>query len=1022
MIPQLLTLEGVYSYREKQLIDFTSLTGGGIFGIFGSVGSGKSAILEAMTYALYGQIERLNQTDQRGYNMMNLQSNKMFIDFEFTHNRERYRFTVSAKRRKTNFETVTAPERQGYILTDGGWKPLSEQKIRGGVTAEPILGLSYEHFRRTVIIPQGQFQEFIQLKPARRTEMMESLFNLERFNLYGKTAALLGAVKSEKSFQAGRMEELEKFQQEDLNALLSELERFAKDLTTVSTEIEKGNTRLRTLNELQKMQEELQALQKQQESITSKLPKMEERLKRLNHYRNIYTNFHSLLNQKNSLAEERKRKEASYGQTEIQLKALNTEIGKVEETWDELKKNWENKESYLAQLRSLNAFLQIRELISETDILTEKQGHLKTYLQKYEKDEKQLTSERDQLLEKIQEKEKGLPDWDELEKTEDWFHLNDKLMSESENLTNQIEELKNEQSARLLQFSDLIDPEKTNPAHKEIVEQAQILIQKKQVQLESDQQSLQEDKIRLLTEKKLFSLSGDLQQGSPCPLCGSPKHPSPLSEGDFAPRDKKMKEMETLHNEREKILQSNIKSLNSYMADFESLESQRKRLAQILTNKIFEINLKKSEFSSSSYKADERDKFFQYLKEARNRQKEIQENYEKLHELNRTLKKLKDDSKSSHKSYDEINLTMEKNKSARKTWEKDLSKEQLLSPPSDPEGEKIQLQNFLNSLEKEYPRQQKLRDDRIKRQQTLEMDLAAGLALLKEQDRRESDLEKSLLEAFSSTRQDSLEKVIKLLSQDLNIEKEEGEIESFNRERALLQDRLKNLNTKIADREYSPEKHKSLKDELSELESHKSGLLSRQGALQKQKEDLEKGLREKGILKKTFAETLIREENLKELTSLFKGKKFTEYIAAIYLQELCIRANERFFPLSGRTLELTFEDNAILVRDFLNEGKTRLVKTLSGGQTFQAALSLALALADQIGMGDDHFFFLDEGFGTLDRETLETVMMTLREISRDGRIIGLISHVDDLRQDLDVWLQVNRTAENGSRISSSWME
>ncbi|OQY31114.1 MAG: hypothetical protein B6241_14805 [Spirochaetaceae bacterium 4572_59] len=974
MIPQLLTLEGVYSYREKQLIDFTSLTGGGIFGIFGSVGSGKSAILEAMTYALYGQIERLNQTDQRGYNMMNLQSNKMFIDFEFTHNRERYRFTVSAKRRKTNFETVTAPERQGYILTDGGWKPLSEQKIRGGVTAEPILGLSYEHFRRTVIIPQGQFQEFIQLKPARRTEMMESLFNLERFNLYGKTAALLGAVKSEKSFQAGRMEELEKFQQEDLNALLSELERFAKDLTTVSTEIEKGNTRLRTLNELQKMQEELQALQKQQESITSKLPKMEERLKRLNHYRNIYTNFHSLLNQKNSLAEERKRKEASYGQTEIQLKALNTEIGKVEETWDELKKNWENKESYLAQLRSLNAFLQIRELISETDILTEKQGHLKTYLQKYEKDEKQLTSERDQLLEKIQEKEKGLPDWDELEKTEDWFHLNDKLMSESENLTNQIEELKNEQSARLLQFSDLIDPEKTNPAHKEIVEQAQILIQKKQVQLESDQQSLQEDKIR------------------------------------------------TLHNEREKILQSNIKSLNSYMADFESLESQRKRLAQILTNKIFEINLKKSEFSSSSYKADERDKFFQDLKEARNRQKEIQENYEKLHELNRTLKKLKDDSKSSHKSYDEINLTMEKNKSARKTWEKDLSKEQLLSPPSDPEGEKIQLQNFLNSLEKEYPRQQKLRDDRIKRQQTLEMDLAAGLALLKEQDRRESDLEKSLLEAFSSTRQDSLEKVIKLLSQDLNIEKEEGEIESFNRERALLQDRLKNLNTKIADREYSPEKHKSLKDELSELESHKSGLLSRQGALQKQKEDLEKGLREKGILKKTFAETLIREENLKELTSLFKGKKFTEYIAAIYLQELCIRANERFFPLSGRTLELTFEDNAILVRDFLNEGKTRLVKTLSGGQTFQAALSLALALADQIGMGDDHFFFLDEGFGTLDRETLETVMMTLREISRDGRIIGLISHVDDLRQDLDVWLQVNRTAENGSRISSSWME
>ena len=81
MIPRKLSLEGVYSYREKQSIDFQSLTGGGIFGIFGPVGSGKSAILEAMTYALYGQIERLGQTEQRGYNMMNLQSDRMLYRF-----------------------------------------------------------------------------------------------------------------------------------------------------------------------------------------------------------------------------------------------------------------------------------------------------------------------------------------------------------------------------------------------------------------------------------------------------------------------------------------------------------------------------------------------------------------------------------------------------------------------------------------------------------------------------------------------------------------------------------------------------------------------------------------------------------------------------------------------------------------------------------------------------------------------------------------------------------------------------
>ena len=116
------------------------------------------------------------------------------------------------------------------------------------------------------------------------------------------------------------------------------------------------------------------------------------------------------------------------------------------------------------------------------------------------------------------------------------------------------------------------------------------------------------------------------------------------------------------------------------------------------------------------------------------------------------------------------------------------------------------------------------------------------------------------------------------------------------------------------------------------------------------------------------------------------------------------------------------KENVILVRDYLNEGKTRLVKTLSGGQTFQAALSLALALAEQTGKGKDHFFFLDEGFGTLDRDTLETVMETLRQISREGRIIGLISHVEEMRQDLDVWLGISRQPETGSRIHCSWKE
>ena len=120
MIPLKLTLKGIYSYREKQVIDFTRLTEANLFGIFGSVGSGKSTILEAISFALYGETERLNKRDDRNYNMMNLKSEELLIDFIFkAGNGEDYRFVVTGKRSKKHFETVGTFERKAYKKNSG---------------------------------------------------------------------------------------------------------------------------------------------------------------------------------------------------------------------------------------------------------------------------------------------------------------------------------------------------------------------------------------------------------------------------------------------------------------------------------------------------------------------------------------------------------------------------------------------------------------------------------------------------------------------------------------------------------------------------------------------------------------------------------------------------------------------------------------------------------------------------------------------------------------------------------------
>ncbi len=83
MIPLLLRFKGLYSYSSEQTIRFERLIEAGLFGIFGSVGSGKSSIIEAISFVLYYNTERMNSKENRLYHMMNLKSNELFIDFEF---------------------------------------------------------------------------------------------------------------------------------------------------------------------------------------------------------------------------------------------------------------------------------------------------------------------------------------------------------------------------------------------------------------------------------------------------------------------------------------------------------------------------------------------------------------------------------------------------------------------------------------------------------------------------------------------------------------------------------------------------------------------------------------------------------------------------------------------------------------------------------------------------------------------------------------------------------------------------
>ncbi|MEZ4906582.1 MAG: AAA family ATPase [Saprospiraceae bacterium] len=210
MLPVKLTLQGINSYQKSQVIDFQNLIDNQIFGIFGEVGSGKSTIPEAISYALYGKTERLGRNDGISYNMMNLRSDTLLIDFEFkTQNESHYRFVVKGKRNSKNFEDVSF-EKLKYEKVGIEWFP--NEKL----DAEELLGLNYDNFKRTIIIPQNKFMEFIQLGDSDRTKMLKEIFNLNKFDLYAKTRELEIESSQKLANLNGQLESLILFDVEQL--------------------------------------------------------------------------------------------------------------------------------------------------------------------------------------------------------------------------------------------------------------------------------------------------------------------------------------------------------------------------------------------------------------------------------------------------------------------------------------------------------------------------------------------------------------------------------------------------------------------------------------------------------------------------------------------------------------------------------------------------------------------------------------------------------------------------------------
>ncbi len=252
-----------------------------------------------------------------------------------------------------------------------------------------------------------------------------------------------------------------------------------------------------------------------------------------------------------------------------------------------------------------------------------------------------------------------------------------------------------------------------------------------------------------------------------------------------------------------------------------------------------------------------------------------------------------------------------------------------------------------------------------------------------------------------------------------------GEYESAKAKSEKFFNEYRALKTRIS--EYDAEKFKdfseqalqAVKDEEIVLDETRVSL---NGELAVKKEQLErlKALKEKYLeLQKQLEEKRKQQALWEQLRSLTAKNKFMEFIASEYLQEVCLSASKTLLSLTGGRYFLRYEKE-FKVGDNRKGGLLRAVKTLSGGETFLVSLSLALSLSGAIfskSLRPIEFFFLDEGFGTLDDKLVDTVMDVLSKLSQNFAV-GLISHVEELKRRIDNKILVIAASEtHGSQIN-----
>lgn len=1114
MRPLQLKLKGINSYREEQVIDFETLTSQGLFGIFGPTGSGKSTILDAMTLALYAKLPR----DTKNFINTNEKSASVSFLFSITTDRTRKYLAERSFRYHNNTYTSTVRNTTGRLIAyDGETETVLADKPTE-VTAECIrlLGLTSEDFMRTVVLPQGQFSEFLHLKNKERRIMLQRIFHLEKYGI--ELTSKIGRAKQKQelllSTLAGERKNFEDISPAQLSKLKKQETSDTKQHSRLSKRLIKLEKIFQETEELYNIQQELLPLKEAKKEKDLLLPSIKEKEKNLDITKKA--------NQLRPFSIQVSSAQSAYDQACEKLDAIQKESVSLQSDFEKAEKKY--KTATTAQKEEL-PLLQAREQLLHTAQSTADTIHtweqtknnaqkdlkkisdslvpLKEKWEKHSKNEQQLhfeilESEKSIEAEKISLEKKQLLEKGNVmeetyrEKRENYntnanslSTLNTEIKEEYSAFSIQQESLKNIYTQLCHQLSSL--NEQHSAAKKEFD-----IIKEKEEQNKQQQKSWQQNHMAQL-------LREELEEGDLCPVCGTPykehashahtaettaKTDSGLSNISFKRLEKELKKLEKQKQAQQNLIQQleqELYSLQTYISNLKDAleitdEDTIKDATEDTINKDISLISSATEKQAIDYPAISKQisVYLQAKGELRRQKEQYARQAADLKEQHSALQNYAEEIFALRKENDIENFsnaleTLRKKEQKRQRIEQNIKEkrqdlEKIRLDIKALSEQIATLENKSSSLTANIENCEKvIAEQREKFPKTLSMDMDFASEITKNQERQqnidialkntEEDYQHSLKKLQQKNQELSSSKSACLSSdthlkqvrelyltqkkklgfsvtdqpelyymKDKELAKLEKEIASYYDDVQQNDARIRYLQEKLAKKEIKESEWIRQKEEVADTRQQINDLDSSIHLLKHQIDVLTKDLAKKEELEQKWEKESHKKDMIKELEQLFKGNAFIEYVAQSKLSYIAREASVILAKISGGNYALEINDSAeFIIRDNKNGGAIRPSDTLSGGELFITSLALALALSSSIqlnGAAPLEFFFLDEGFGSLDDDLLDTVMNSLERLQSKKRSIGIISHVETIQTRVPLKLLVTPSdlSQKGSQI------